>query len=96
MLNTITGYIKVNRFSATTFDEFIKGTHKLLNNGMQKLILDLRGNPGGYLTMAINICDELLRENNLIVYTQGRNRGRENVYSTKMNISPEKYSYNRN
>jgi carboxyl-terminal processing protease len=76
----------VNRFSATTFDEFTKGTNKLLNSGMQELILDLRGNPGGYLAMAISMCDALLDKDNLIVYTQGRNRARENVYATKNGI----------
>ena len=86
MLSTSIGYIKVNRFSATTFDEFNKGVKKLISSGMKKLILDLRGNPGGYLDMAISMCDAMLNEGNLIVYTQGRNRARENVYATKNGI----------
>jgi carboxyl-terminal processing protease len=86
MLSKDIGYIKVNRFSATTFDEFSKGANKLLSSGMQKLILDLRGNPGGYLAMAISMCDAMLDKDNLIVYTQGRNRARENVYATKNGI----------
>ena len=86
MVSDNIGYIKVNRFSATTFDEFMTGTNKLLARGMQKLILDLRGNPGGYLTVALSICDEILDEDNLIVYTKGRNRQRENIYATKHGI----------
>ena len=86
MLSPNTGYIKVNRFAATTFDEFMTGINKLLTSGMQELILDLRGNPGGYLTVAISICDEILGEDNLIVYTKGRNRARENIYATNNGV----------
>ena len=50
---------------------------------MKSLILDLRGNPGGYLGMAISMSDEFLDQDNIIVYTQGRNRERENFYATK-------------
>jgi len=75
------GYIKVNRFAATTNREFYEASVKLLQNGMQKLILDLRGNGGGYLHAAIYMCNEFLEDGNLIVYTEGRNRKRENVYS---------------
>ena len=77
------GYIKINRFSATTFDEFLSSSYDLLDKGMKDLVLDLRGNPGGYLSMAVNICDEFLSPGNLIVYTEGRNRPRENYFSTK-------------
>ncbi len=82
MLNNNIGYIKINRFSATTYNEFNSSTLNLLDQGMSKLILDLRGNPGGFLGMAIGICDELLKKENLIVYTEGRNRKRENIYAT--------------
>ena len=82
MLSKDIGYIKVNRFSATTFDEFTKGANKLLSSGMQKLILDLRGNPGGYLGAAASICDEFLKENKLIVYTEGRNREKQEILAT--------------
>ena len=83
LLNNNIGYIKVNRFSATTFEEFNTGINELLNDGMKSLILDLRGNPGGYLGMAISMSDEFLDQDNIIVYTQGRNRERENFYATK-------------
>ena len=55
MLNKTTGYIKVSRFAATTYDEFLKASDDLLDKGMQRLVLDLRGNPGGYLNTAISI-----------------------------------------
>jgi len=83
MLTNDIGYIKINRFSATTYNEFNEGVLDLLNQGMKKLILDLRGNPGGFLSESIKICDDILKENNLIVYTQGRNREKQNIYATK-------------
>lgn len=76
------GYVKINRFSATTYQEFKNASKKLLNAGMTKMLLDLRNNPGGYLGAAINVANEFLDENCLIVYTEGRNRPRENYYST--------------
>ena len=62
MVNPEIGYIKVNRFSSTTNQEFFKGTQKLLSLGMTKLVLDLRGNPGGYFGSAIYMCNEFLEE----------------------------------
>ena len=64
MLKNDIGYIKVNRFSATTFNEFKESASKLLRDGMNSLILDLRGNPGGYLGVAISMCDAILDKNN--------------------------------
>ncbi len=75
------GYIKVNRFSATTFEEFKVASEQLLNKGMQKLLLDLRNNPGGYLGAAINMANEFLVNNKLIVYTEGRSRKKEEYFS---------------
>ena len=83
MITNEIGYIKINRFSATTYEEFNQKVLSLLNKGMEKLILDLRGNPGGFLSESIKICDDILKENNLIVYTQGRNRKKQNVYATE-------------
>ena len=77
MLDNNIGYIKLNRFAATTYEEFSFGVENLLKNGMEKLILDLRNNPGGYLGVAINICDDFLTENQLIVYTQGNKRAKD-------------------
>ncbi len=75
------GYIKVNRFSATTYEEFKQASDELLNEGMQKLLLDLRNNPGGYLGAAINMANEFLVDNKLIVYTKGRSRDKEEYFS---------------
>lgn len=66
------GYIKISRFAAATYDEFRKAFNKLTHAGMNKLILDLRGNGGGYLNAAVDICDEFLQKGMLIVYTQGK------------------------
>lgn len=72
MVRPQTGYIKVNRFSETTYKEFREHLQKLLDRGMENLILDLRGNPGGYMTMAYKMADEFLSEGKLIVSTEGR------------------------
>jgi len=71
MLDRQTGYIKINRFAATTYDEFYKALKRLKKEGMKGLILDLRGNPGGYLDAAANIADEFLDGDKPIVFTQG-------------------------
>lgn len=71
MLDSRTGFIKINRFAATTADEFKSAIKKLKAQGAEQLVLDLRDNPGGYLSAAISIADDLLEENKLIVYTEG-------------------------
>ncbi|HLO72238.1 MAG TPA: S41 family peptidase [Flavipsychrobacter sp.] len=71
MLDSKTGYIKINRFSATTYDEFARALKGLKANGMEQLVIDLRQNPGGYLEAAQRIADELLEGDKLIVYTKG-------------------------
>ncbi len=82
MVDDSIGYIKLNKFSATTYDEFVEAANGLLDEGMRKLILDLRGNPGGLLQAAIEISDEFLNEGELIVYTSGKNRPRRLAYAT--------------
>lgn len=72
MIDNQIGYIKISRFSATTYTEFKEALNKLLENGMQKLVLDLQDNPGGYMDKAISIADEFLKDNALIVYTEGK------------------------
>jgi len=72
MVDNKTGYIKITRFASTTYDEFRKALTDLSKEGMSQLILDLRDNPGGFLDRATKICDELLDEGNLIVYTKSR------------------------
>jgi carboxyl-terminal processing protease len=66
------GYIKISRFAANTYDEFKEAFSKLKKQGMQKLILDLQGNPGGYMDRATSIVDEFLPADRLIVYTEGK------------------------
>lgn len=72
-----TGYIRLNRFARTTGEEFLKAAATLNEQGMKRLVLDLRGNGGGYLNAAIDICEELLPKGSEIVYTQGRSSPRQ-------------------
>ena len=71
MLDSVTGFIKINRFSATTYNEFSKALTKLLAQGAKQLIIDVRDNPGGYLDAVTSILDDLLDDNKLLVYTKG-------------------------
>ncbi len=81
MIDKETGYIRINRFSATTYREFMNALNGLLKKGMQKMVLDLRQNPGGYLDAATAIADELIGESRLLVYTEGRASSREEYLS---------------
>jgi carboxyl-terminal processing protease len=72
MIDARTGYIKINRFSATTYNEFRRKLHDLTGRGMRNLVIDLRQNPGGYLNAATEIVDELLNGDKLIVFTKGK------------------------
>ena len=76
------GYLKLSKFSATTYDEFREAVDDLESQGMNKLIIDLRGNTGGYLNEAIDLSDEFLDKGKLIVYTEGVNQPRESFYAT--------------
>lgn len=78
-----TGYIKLVRFARSTHQEFLEAARGLRRQGMQRLVLDLRGNGGGYLDAAIKLTDEFLPEGRVIVYTQGRNSPREDVPATR-------------
>lgn len=89
MVDESVGYIKVSKFSATTYEEFIKSMTDLQQQGMSKLILDLRGNYGGYLDASIKMSDEFLKENTLIVYTEGYNRPNKYAYATRKGIFEE-------
>ncbi|OSZ81997.1 hypothetical protein CAP35_01635 [Chitinophagaceae bacterium IBVUCB1] len=71
MLDSKTGYIKIVRFSATTYNEFARALKALKKSGMEQLVIDVRQNPGGYLEAAQHIADELLADDKLVVYTQG-------------------------
>jgi len=89
MVNEETGYIKVSHFGDHTYEEYLEGFTKLKNQGMKNLILDLRGNPGGYLKTAIQLADEFLPDNKLIVYTEGRSRPKESYMSTSRGLFEE-------
>jgi len=83
MLDDETGYIKISRFSATTYKEFMEHLERMVEkNGMKDLVIDLRQNPGGYLNEATNILSQLFSERDrLLVYTEGRTV-RRNDYET--------------
>ncbi len=83
------GYVKINQFSSTTHDEFTESLKVLQEKGMRNLILDLRGNPGGYLKAAIDIADEFLHHQKLIVYTEGLSNPRREFYSTSKGLFKE-------
>lgn len=83
MASPTIGYIKINRFSATTIDEFKSSLSELKQQGMQDLILDLQGNGGGLLKAAVQLSDEFLDTDKLIVYTEGRAYPKRETYSKK-------------
>lgn len=81
MIQPKTGYIRINRFAATTAEEFLAALKELQKKGMKDLILDLQGNGGGYLNAAIDLANEFLQQKDLIVYTEGRAARRSNFYA---------------
>jgi carboxyl-terminal processing protease len=83
MLGNNTGYIKINRFAETTFDEFKTGLARLKQNGIESLVIDLRDNGGGYMEEAIAVADEFLKDKQLIVFTKNKNGTTEKTYATK-------------
>lgn len=83
MVNANTGYIKINRFAETTYTEFHKALVGLKKQGMNELIIDLRDNGGGYLEIANQIADEILKENVLIVKTKNKKGKVDETLATK-------------
>ena len=77
MVDDLTGYVKISRFAQSTYQEFVHAVFELKNQGMQRLVLDLRDNPGGVMGVAVAIVDELLAGDGMIVYTEGRTMPRE-------------------
>ncbi len=77
------GYINLQQFARTTYSEFIDAVNKLLQQGMSSLILDLRGNSGGFMDQAIMIANEFLPDNSLIVYTEDRDGEQVREYSKR-------------
>lgn len=83
MLDKKTGYIKVNRFAETTYDEFHEGLMDLKKQGMTELIVDLRENGGGYMEIAAKIVDEFLKNNELIVKVKNKKGNIDKTLATE-------------
>ncbi len=75
-------YIKINRFAMTTIDEFLEKLNLLKQKGAKSIILDLRGNGGGYLDKAIDLADQFLEKGQMIVYTKGLKSPKAESYAT--------------
>lgn len=82
MLNATTGYIRISKFGANTDVNFTDSLKVLKTQGMTKLILDLRDNGGGYLSAATGLANQILSENKLIVYTEGKHEPRTDYIAT--------------
>jgi carboxyl-terminal processing protease len=82
LLNSSLGYIKINRFAETTYDEFKQGLQKLQKQGAKNLVIDLRENGGGYLETAVAIADEFLKNNEIIVVTKNKNKKVDKTLAT--------------
>lgn len=84
MLDNRTGYVKINRFAATTHDEFLESVEELNEKGMERIVLDLRNNPGGYLSQAIAISEEFFPRGTKLVSTKSRHsRFNSEVFSRR-------------
>lgn len=81
MIDQQTGFIKINRFSESTADEFKDRLNSLMSQGMKNLIIDLRQNPGGYLQQAVFLINEIMGDNRLIVYIEGRSFPKEEYFA---------------
>jgi carboxyl-terminal processing protease len=89
MLDKETGIIRINKFSQTTYEEFMQSLESLQSQGLRKLILDLRGNGGGILGEAVDIADEFLDGDKLIVYTQGDKIPKEEYHCKRPGLFEE-------
>ena len=89
MLDDTTGYIRLSRFAESSAEEMEKAVKSLRKEGMRHLILDLQGNGGGYLNVAVKIADMFLDKDQLIVYTEGRNVRRAQEIATGNTLLPD-------
>lgn len=89
MLNDTTGYIKLSKFSKSSYLEFLQSTVKLRAAGMKKLVFDLRDNPGGYLDQALYLSNEFLKKDQIIVYMQGLHRERQDFKASGNGLSQD-------
>ena len=85
MIDQETGFIKVSRFAETTYDEFMQGMQKLKGKGAEKVIVDLRQNPGGSLPAVLNMVDEFLEKGEPILYTEGTHQPRKTYNASARN-----------
>jgi carboxyl-terminal processing protease len=83
MINRETGFIRINKFSRTTYEEFMTALDELEKEGMKKLVLDIRGNGGGIVDEAVNMADEFLGDDHLIMYTEGRKSPRKDYHAQR-------------
>lgn len=83
LLNKTTGYIKINRFAETTGQEFHTALLKLKRSGIKSLVIDLRENGGGFMEMAVEVADELLKDKELIVFTKNKKGKVEKTYASE-------------
>jgi carboxyl-terminal processing protease len=81
MITDSIGYVKINRFARNTYQELLSALAKLKAHNCSDIIVDLRGNSGGYLDIAISMVNEFLNKGNMIVYTEGVNNPRQDVYA---------------
>lgn len=84
MINDSVGYIKLDRFARNTYSEFKTSLNMLKENGMTDLVLDLRGNGGGFIEIANRIIDEFLESDKLMVFTKDNKERIENFYATSI------------
>jgi len=89
-LNDDVGYIKLSRFSKKTMDEFESAFNELEKNGMQKLLLDLRDNPGGLLDQSVQMLDMFISSNDTLLYTKGRIWGSNDAFKASYNFKNKK------
>ncbi len=82
MIDDQTGFVKVSRFAEKTYDEFVEAMNKLDREGAKKIIIDLRGNPGGYLMAVVKMVNEFLDKGELILYTEGHSQPRKTYTAT--------------
>jgi carboxyl-terminal processing protease len=83
LIDDRTGYVRISRFSMQTYDEFMEHVNDLKEQGMERLVLDLRSNPGGIMEAAVQMVDEFVPGEEMIVYTQGRNSEANGAYRTR-------------
>jgi carboxyl-terminal processing protease len=93
MIEDSIGYIRVNRFAESTFDEFKSSLLRLKEEGAKKLVLDLRNNPGGYLGIAEKIADEFLEDGKLILFTKNKSGAINKAYATEQGVFEEQDIY---